>query len=187
MCVCEFREKNTALAGKKVVLHKLLSHLKTNNLCSPFQSAYRAGHNTETVLLRVANDNVSALDNCSISVLLLLRLSAAFSPTHHQILLSRLYSLFGIQSAAIKWFGSYLSDKCRFNSVNNTSSRLSQLTYGVPQGSVLGPILFVLYTTSLSDIIAGHSVNYQLLADDMQLQKTSPLREINNLTKELCA
>ena len=57
--------------------------------------------------------------------------------------------------------------------------------YGVPQGSLLGPILFVLYTTPLSDIVANHSVNHQLLADETQLQKSSPLSEVTNLTKEL--
>ena len=79
---------------KKVVLYKLLSHLQANNLCNPFQAAYRAGHSTETVSLRVENDILSALDNDNISVLLLLDLSAAFDTIDHQILLSRLYSLF---------------------------------------------------------------------------------------------
>ena len=59
--------------------------------------------------------------------------------------------------------------------------------YGVPQGSVVGPILFVLYTTPLSDIIANHSVNHQLFADDTQLQKSIPFSEVINLTKELNA
>ena len=135
---------------EKVVLHKLLSPLPANNLCKPFQLADRAGHSTEPVLLRVVNDILSAVDNDNSSVLLLFDLSAAFHTIDHQILLSRLYSLFGIQSTALKWFESYLSD--RFTSVNNSSSPLSQLRYGVPQGSVLGPVLFVLYTTPLSDI-----------------------------------
>ena len=63
---------------EKVVLHKILSHLQENNLSNPFQSTYRAGHSTETVLLRIVNDILSALDNDNISVLLLLNLSAAF-------------------------------------------------------------------------------------------------------------
>ena len=94
---------------EKVVLHKLLSHLQENNLSNPFQSAYRAGHSTENVLLRIVNDILSALDN-DIS-LLLLDLSVAFDTIDHQILLSRLNSVFGIQSTALQWFHSYLSDR----------------------------------------------------------------------------
>ena len=105
----------------------------------------------------------------------------------HQILLSRLNSHFDIQSAALQWFQSYLSDTYQSTSVNNSSSSPSQLMYGVPQGSVLGPILFVLYTTPLSHTIANHSVNHQLFTDDTQLQKSAPLSEVTNLTKELNA
>ena len=142
---------------------------------------------TEIVLLHVVNDILSALNDDHISVLLLLDPSAAFDTIEHQIFLSRFYSLFGIQSTALQWFESYLPDRCHFTSVNNSSSPLSQLKHGVPQGSVLGPVLFVLYTRPLSDIIASHSVNHQLFADDTQLQKSAPLSEIDNLTKELCA
>ena len=96
-------------------------------------------------------------------------------------------SVFGIQSTALQWFHSYLSDRYQSTSVNNSSSSPSQPMYSVPQGSVLGPILFILYTTPLSDIIANHSVNHQLFADDTQLQKSAPLNEVTNLTKELNA
>ena len=71
---------------EKVVLHKSISHLQENNLSNQFQSAYRAGHSTEAVLLRIVNDIPSALDNDNISVLLLLDLSAAFDTIDHQIL-----------------------------------------------------------------------------------------------------
>ena len=120
-------------------------------------------------------------------VLLLLGLSAAFDTSDHQILLSCLNSVFGIQSTALQWFRLYLSDRYQSTSVNNSSSPPSQLIYSVPQGSVLRPILFVLYTTPLSDIIANHSVNHQLFADDTQLQKSTPLSEVTSLTKELNA
>ena len=166
-----------------VVLHKHLSHLQENILSNPFQSAYRAGHSTETVLLRTVNDILSALDNDNISVLLL-DLSAAFDITDHQIL-SRLN--FGIQSTALQWFQSYLSDRYQSTLVNNSSSSPSQLMHGVSLGSVQGHVLFVLYTAPLSDTIATHSVNHQLFADDTQLQKSAPLSELTNLTKELNA
>ena len=94
-------------------------------------------------------------------------------------------SVFSIQSTALQWFQSYLSDRYQSTSVNNSSLSPSQLMYGVPQGSVLGPILFILYTTPVSDVIANYSVNHQLFADDAQLQKPAPLSEVTNLTKEL--
>ena len=170
------------------ISHKLLSHLQENNLSNPFQSAYRAGHSTETVLLHVINGILCTLDNDNISVLLLLDLYAAFDTFDHQILLSRLNSVFGIQSSALQWFQSYLSDRYQSTLVNNSSSSPSQLMYGVPQGSYWGP--FSSSRTqhlSLSDIIANHSVNHQLSADDTQLQKSAPLSEVTNLTKELNA
>ena len=77
----------------KVVVHKLLCHLQENNLSDPLQSAYRAGHSTETVLLRVVNAIFSAVDNDNISVLLLLDLSSAFDTIDHKILLSCLHEL----------------------------------------------------------------------------------------------
>ena len=166
---------------ENVILHKRLSHLQENNLSNPFQSAYRARHSTETILFRIVNDILSALDNDNISVLLLLDLSAAFDTIEHQLFLSCLNSVFGIQSTAFQWFQSYLSDRYQSTPVSNSSSSPTQLMYNVPQGSVLGPILFVLYTTPLSDIIAIHSVNHQLFTDDTQLQKAAPLSEVTNL------
>ena len=96
---------------EKVVLHQLLAHPQENNLCNPFQSAYRTGHSTETALLRVVNDLLTAVDEDKISALLLLDLSAAFDTMHHQILLSRLETVFGIRSTALQWFRSYLLDR----------------------------------------------------------------------------
>ena len=93
---------------EKVVLHKLLAHLQENNLCNPFQSAYRTGHSTETTLLHVVNDLLNTMDEDKISVLLLLDLSAAFDTIDHQILLSRLETVFSIHSTVLQWFRSYL-------------------------------------------------------------------------------
>ena len=76
-------------------------------------------------------------------------------------------------------------DRYQSTSVSNSSSSPSQLMYGVPQGSVLGPIVFVLYTTPLSDIIANHAVNHQLFADNTQLQKSAPFKKLNACTDDI--
>ena len=125
------------------------------------------------------------MDEDKISVLLLLDLSAAFDTIDQQILLSRLETVFGIRSTALQWFRSYLLETNQCVVVNNSASSSSPVMFGVPQGSVLGPLLFVLYTTALSDIIANYSVNHQLFADDTQLQKSTPPNDMQSLTHDL--
>ena len=165
---------------EKVVFKQLIEHLVRNNLRQKFQSAYRMFHSTETALLRVFNDLINAMDSGNICVLTLLDLSAAFDTIDHNILLSRLYTSFGISESVHAWFKSYLSTRTSRVKIGDSFSRSSVLEFGVPQGSVLGPILFTLYTEPLANIIKIFDTTYHFYADDTQLYKPIPLENLSD-------
>ena len=96
-------------------------------------------------------------------------MSAAFDTVEHQILLTRLSHHFLIKGKALAWLSSYLENRSRFLRVESESSTCSYLPhYGIPQGSVLGPLLNLLYTAPLSDVLKRHDMSYHLYADDSQ-------------------
>ena len=166
---------------EKIVLSQLLDHLTHNHLLNPHQSAYRQSHNTETALLRILNDILLGLDNDKVALLALLDLSAAFDTIDHSILLSRLQTSFGISGTVLSWFQSYLLDRSQTVCVKGASSKPSVLSFGVPQGSVLGPMLFVLYASPVSDVISRHVMSHESLADDTQIHQSAPIDEIGGL------
>ena len=133
------------------------------------QSTYKQGHSTETTLVKVQNDILRSIDERNCVALLLLNLSAAFDTVDHSILLSRLCHRFGIDGKALKWLHSYLTDRSQFVCVGNGYSSRRDLLYGVPQGSVLGLILYLLYTAPLADVIKEHNMSYHFYADDTQI------------------
>ena len=157
---------------KRIVLKQFLQHLQSHSLLEPFQSAYRKCHITETALLRVVNDLLQASDHGCVSILSLLDLSAAFDTIGQNILMTRLHSTFGCSGMVLQWFISYLS--CRTQSVFvGHESTPSVLKCGVPQGSVLGPLLFTLYIHPLSTVICQSGISYHFFADDSQLHNSS--------------
>ena len=131
------------------------------------QSAYRRRHSTETALINVQNEILLAMDNGNVAMLLLLLdLSAAFNTVCHFILINRLEKRVG---KALDWFKSYLENRQQCVNINNTKSKSRALKFGVPQGSVLDPILFSLYTLPLADILKKRGISYHLYADDTQI------------------
>ena len=161
-----------------MVLKQLLSHLKRNSLEETFQSAYRAHHSTETALVRVVNDLLHVIDQGHCTLLNLLDLSSAFDTINHSLLLNRLKTTFGISGTALSWFQSYLSNRKQIVVIDGFKSEQIPLECGVPQGSVLGPVLFVLYVYPLSKVIRSFSVSYHQYADDTQFFGTETTKEL---------
>ena len=157
---------------EKHVLSQVSSYLSSHNLYNTCQSAYRPGHSTETALPKVVNDLFLSLNKGSISVLALLDFSSAFDTIDHPILVHRLHTDFGSTDTVLQWFSSYLTDRTHTVSLSNHCSAFTHVHSGVPQGLVLGPILFTMYAP-LSAIIDSHSIIHHSFADDLQLQMSA--------------
>jgi hypothetical protein len=165
---------------ERIAKNRLMNHLSSNKLLNSFQSAYLKSHSTETTLLSVHDHIVRAMSLQQVSCLCLLDLSAAFDTIDHSILIHRLSSWFGISGCALSWVKSYLSNRSFYVNLTGTKSSVFQLLYGVPQGSVLGPLLFILYTTPLSHIISKSASNHHLYADDTQLYMSFPATDFSS-------
>jgi hypothetical protein len=153
---------------EKVVASQLNYFLEETNALPSLQSAYRKFHSTESVLTKVFSDLCKVVDEGNICLLGLLDLSSAFDTIDHEILLSRLKKTFGIDGVALEWFRSYLSGRTQSVRVSGCSSRPSTLRCGIPQGSILGPLLFILYASPIQDIINRLGLWNHCYADDTQ-------------------
>jgi hypothetical protein len=171
------------VAGKRMGTHK-----DKQRLHEKMQSAYRNGHSTETALVRIQNDLLTAIDNKKCVFLVLLDMSTAFDTVDHSVLLKRLSDRYGIRGHALAWVESYLSSRKQFVTIDGTRSSEQELDCNVPQGSVLGPGFFSDYNAPVGDIFRKHGVGYHLYADDTQVYLAfPPCSESDALKKlELC-
>ena len=161
-----------AFIGKvleKVAVHRLTEHLAMNGLHEEYQSAYKMLHSTETALFRVKHDIAGTLDRNHAMVFVMLDLSAAFDTIDHAHLFKLLQDEYGVRGTALAWFRTYMEDRTYRVQIDSTTSAHIPLQYGVPQGSVLGPVIFTLYTTTMQRIFRRHGVHYHKYADDIQL------------------
>ncbi|GFR81218.1 reverse transcriptase [Elysia marginata] len=128
--------------------------------------------------MRIANDILMEIDARNVCIPTLLDLSATFDTLDNEILLKRLEITFGVTGFALSWFCSYIADRAQKVSLKGeTSEGDTIMRFGVPQGSVLGPVIFTLYTRPLVEILQQHDISYHFYTDDTQLYK-GPHRNI---------
>lgn len=144
---------------ERVVARRLTEYLTVNELFDSNQAAYRSNHLCETVVTHLCDAALRGMDTGRVTALLLLDLSSAFDTVDHSILLECLSSI-GVQGEALRWFSNYLTSRSQSVCIEGSVSALLHVPSGVPQGSVLGPLLFVIYLLRIGDVIRRFGLEY---------------------------
>ena len=151
---------------ERIVYDQLHAYLEEHNIICKYQSGFRAIHSTVTALLEATDTWAYNIDRGKINAVVFLDLKKAFDTVDHKILLSKLSS-YGIHGNAHQWFKSYLQNRTQVCSINGSLSESCSLSCGVPQGTILGPLLFLLYINDLPNCLS--SCEPRMYADDTYL------------------
>ena len=164
-----------------------MTYLNVNNLFPFAQSAYRSFHSTETAMIRITSDIHDAADKSQVTLLAMLDLSAAFYTVDHTILLKRLVTSYGLRGSVLAWITSFLCSRKQSVMLDGYLSELFDLLRGVPHGSVLEPLLFLLHTADVIVIAESYGIHVHCYADEVQLYIHCLINNTENATKRLIA
>ena len=168
---------------EKVVFCQIVQYMEENKLLHPNHHGFRSGHSTETCLIQLYDRWVAALEEKSLTGVCMLDLSAAFDVVDHPLLLQKL-EIYGFGRSSLNWLKSYLDDRLQTVHIEGKQSDLLAVSSGVPQGSILGPTLLLIYINDLPDSIVSKLVMY---ADDTTLfYATDPLKPNSQQRQNLC-
>ena len=156
---------------EKEVFRQVYGYLTENCMLSKFQSGFRPKHSTVTALIQMCDEWLENMDNGKMNGVVFLDIKKAFDSINHGILLNKMKKCFGISSIELKWFESYLFNREQQCSINEQLSSKKTITCGVPQGSILGPLLFLLYINDLPECL--RSTTPCMYADDTQIFSSS--------------
>ena len=154
---------------EKAVFTQVYDYFDSNGLFYKSQYGYRKKHSTETACLELVDSIYTEIDQKHIPLSLYLDLSKAFDTINHFILLDKLY-YYGIRGMHLDWFRSYLSNRSQYVEMDNEKSGMRNINIGVPQGSILGPLLFIIYMDDISTV--SDKFRFILYADDTSLNST---------------
>jgi hypothetical protein len=156
---------------EKTVHSRLYNFIEKMNILYPLQHGFRSGHSTAMSLIDIHNKITEAIDSKKFSIGIFLDLSKAFDTVDHEILLHKLEN-YGIRGTPLLWFKNYLSSRCHQVKCNQVLSDFGTMKFGVPQGSILGPLLFLVYINDLPNSSA--LLHFILFADDTNLFISTP-------------
>ena len=162
---------------EKLANIQIVAYLIEHNFLDPYQSAYRKNHSTQTALLKLCEDIYDIIDDSEITLLVLLDFSKAFDTVNHKLLLAKL-DILGFEKNTCDWILSYLSGRQQMVKTDTESSSWSPIINGVPQGSILGPLLFTILISDMRRSIWNGS--YITYADDTNLYWESEVDTINS-------
>ena len=165
---------------EKLMQSRLQKFLEISEVLFSMQFGFRSGHSTEHALVTLTENIKSTLDNNRLGCGIFIDLQKAFDTVNHEILLKKLEH-YGIRDTPLTWFKSYLCNRRQLVSINGYSSSLCNITCGVPQGSVLGPLLFLIYINDLPN--ATSVLSFFLFADDTNIYFEA--EDIDSLTRTI--